>query len=926
MSFLRDLHLRIRISLLAALGFTLTFAIMGWLGSQASDATTRMLLQERLNLARTIALHLDQELARTLSRLAQVASFPTIDLEDGDLEPEKAELRALYRPEICSYAFLLDREGLVLWTEPYLPEVVGTSYPECPQIQEALRTGQPAIACVTYTLTPQIPMVILVVPIRNQEGNVAGILGVAIDLTSPTFTQMLVEMAPGSTAYIQLVDGNGIILAHTEGKILQRIDHADLFISLLQEKRADITTHIMSEEGQVTSREVIAFAPLSVVPWGVAVEQKEADLLAPALETRRKMEILSAITLSSVFVLVWIVTGSVVAPLRKLVVAAQLITAGDLTTPVPHHGKDEIGDLAHHLEEMRASLAQWGEALETAVQQRTQRLSLLNHIAHALSTTLDLEVLLEIVFQEIKAVIETDAFFIALYDRVTGEMDFRIQVDRTGYEPRARRPLIPGLTAQVIQSRQPILIHDFEQEKDHLPPARLWGTMQAPRSWLGAPLLLGKDVVGVISVQAYRANAYGEAEQELLSTIADSVAVAIENARLYQETQERAARLAAINRVSAATSLILDLNEILNTITLQMAELFAVEHSGILMFDEKKEWGSVVAEYPRQGIAAKQFKVKGYLAAERIIADQKPLMIEDTLKDPLMAKVRDTMRGLGIKSMLIVPLVVKGETIGSIGLDVIKERRVFSQEEIELAQTIANQVCVAIENARLYEAEQRRAARLGDVLQLSIELTSLHEESIVLNTLVTRVAVLSESPVCTVMLVDEEADEAVLAAQVGLPEGTPLELRVPLAVPIIRRLLETSEPIILPDIDRDAPQMRQILVRRQDIRAFFAYPMAREGRTMGFITLSSLTPRVPSAEEVTAYRLLAERAAVALENARLYTALQAELAERERAEQELQERMRELERFNRLAVGRELKMIELKERIRELEAGRESRP
>jgi len=117
----------------------------------------------------------------------------------------------------------------------------------------------------------------------------------------------------------------------------------------------------------------------------------------------------------------------------------------------------------------------------------------------------------------------------------------------------------------------------------------------------------------------------------------------------------------------------------------------------------------------------------------------------------------------------------------------------------------------------------------------------------------------------------------VLAAQTGLPESA-LGLRVPLTLPIIHRALETGEPILAPNIDRDAPELRQVLVRK-DIRAFFAYPMVREGRVLGFITLSGLTPRTPSAEEITTYRLLADRAAAAMENARLYTQMQQHLTE-----------------------------------------------
>jgi GAF domain-containing protein len=87
------------------------------------------------------------------------------------------------------------------------------------------------------------------------------------------------------------------------------------------------------------------------------------------------------------------------------------------------------------------------------------------------------------------------------------------------------------MTAHVVNNRNCLLVRDYELEKDHLPQMALWGTGLPSRSWLGVPMLLGEHVVGVISVQSYFPNAFGEREQELLSTIADSIAIAIENAR-----------------------------------------------------------------------------------------------------------------------------------------------------------------------------------------------------------------------------------------------------------------------------------------------------------------------------------------------------------------------------------------------------------
>ena len=331
--------------------------------------------------------------------------------------------------------------------------------------------------------------------------------------------------------------------------------------------------------------------------------------------------------------------------------------------------------------------------------QYAERMALLNRVARAISTTLDLDTLLEIVYQEIINAITADSFFIALYDQHTDQLEFRIRVDKDVHEAPHVRPLGNALTAQVVNNRRSLLIQDYDLEKDHLPMMTLWGTGLPSRSWLGVPMLLGEEVVGVISAQSYSPNAFGERERELLSTIADTVAI-------------------------------------------------------------------------------------------------------------------------------------------------------------------------AIENARLYEAEKRRTSRLTQIVKFGIDLASIRQEDELLETLVNHIADIMDSPTCTVMLVDMEKNEAVVTAQTGLPAGSN-KARITLNLPIIRKLLETGEPLILADIDLQEPSIRQILIR-PDIKAFFAYPMMRSGQVIGAITLSSLHPYYPSPEEISACHLLAERAAAALENARLF--------------------------------------------------------
>lgn len=332
-------------------------------------------------------------------------------------------------------------------------------------------------------------------------------------------------------------------------------------------------------------------------------------------------------------------------------------------------------------------------------QRYAEHMSLLNRMARAASATLNMNNLLEIMYHEIITAVPSDSFFVALYDQKTDQLEFRIRVDRDVHEPPQLRPLGDSLTSYVIKNKKSLLIHDYELEKDHLPKMSLWGTGQPSRAWLGVPMTVGEEVVGLISVQSYSPNAYGKREQELLTTIADTIAV-------------------------------------------------------------------------------------------------------------------------------------------------------------------------AIDNARLYEAEKRRAARLTQIMQLGTELASLRKESEVLDTLVKRAAVIMESATCAVMLFDREHNLAVLTAQSDLTDST-RRLEISLNLPVIRKLAEKGEPLILSNIDGKDSDLQQI-VERSDIKAFFAYPMMRDGQVMGAITMGSLAPYTPSAEEISACHLLAERTAVALENARLF--------------------------------------------------------
>ncbi len=165
---------------------------------------------------------------------------------------------------------------------------------------------------------------------------------------------------------------------------------------------------------------------------------------------------------------------------------------------------------------------------------RAERLAVITRISAAVGAVLNIPDLLESVYREVAPIFDADAFFIALYDEEKDELDFRIRVDEGIRETPDRKRVGPGLTSRIIREKKPLLVNDMDRELGRIHTPIMWGTGKIPSSWLGVPMLIGERPIGVISVQTYKPHPYDEEDRRLLGTIADQVAVAVENARLYE--------------------------------------------------------------------------------------------------------------------------------------------------------------------------------------------------------------------------------------------------------------------------------------------------------------------------------------------------------------------------------------------------------
>ncbi len=911
--WLTRLRLQIRIGLLVILGLTFIFAFMAWEGMQTMDAAIQLTLQERLALARTVAMHLDQDLERTLNRLTQVAAFPTINLEDGDVEPEKAELRGLYRPEVFSYVFLLDKDRRVIWTEPYLPQVVGSQHAECPHMQEILRTGQPAIVPAPHTLTPQTPVVAPIVPIKNKAGTVIGLLGAGINPSSQLFSDRLRPIVASQTRYAQLVDEDGNVLAHTQGRnLFQRSEHADLLVPLLREKRAAIETHTVTEEGKGTIREVIAFAPLSQVPWGVTLEQVEAELLAPVIELRARILFFAAVAFAGALLLVWVTTRSVIQPVNKLMAVSKRIAAGDLTTPVPPLGEDEIGELGQHFEAMRGKLAVWGEELEAAVQKRTRELSILYAIDRAAAQSLDLDKILNDSLDKVLEVLEIEAGGIYLLesDEETLTLCAHRGVPAEFVENVQRVKLGEGVSGRAAAAKKPVVL---DVAREAYPTERLapYVIREGFETLTSTPLLSAGKLIGALNLATRRARAFPPEELELLTAIGQQLGGAAQNARLFQETRVRAQQLGLLYDAGLTINRELDPRvqlEFLCKIAMtavhaDRAEFFRFDAAGNQMRFEISIGYSEEIQKTLPGLIFPLGEARGLVGW--VAQNRLPLYLPDVAADPRWMTIDPEIR-----AALWVPVVHEKELLGTLGVFSARVNA-FAPHDERLLISFANQVAVAMENARLYTQTQQNLTRIRNLYELSTEIlatTTTEETARVVVQQVVRAAG-AHSAMLNLLEPDGRC-----TLRIGMdPQGLPSPEPPPRPDGTTMEIFRTGEPLIVADVaERRAPMIPRLV--EMGIKAFIGLPLKVGARVIGVLFVRFTESRAFSADATLreALAIFANQAAMALEKARLYQGL-------EESKAALEAKVRDLERFTRLAVGRELRMKELKERVRELE-------
>jgi sigma-B regulation protein RsbU (phosphoserine phosphatase) len=339
---------------------------------------------------------------------------------------------------------------------------------------------------------------------------------------------------------------------------------------------------------------------------------------------------------------------------------------------------------------------------------------LLLEVADVVNTTLDLDTTLRRVAELVRKVIDYEIFAILLLNERTQELRFRFQVGYPReYADRARVKLGQGVTGRAAQTRQAILVEDTCKDKD----AGYIEAIPNVRSELAVPLIVKNRVIGVIDLEAREPGYFTDEHRRLLTLIASRMAVGIENAQLYTRTTRQARTLLLLNEISRELTSILNVDELLKRIAELLNRIIDYQMFSILLLDESGERLSHRFSLRfQENIHLKNDIPLGRGLVGTAAAEKTAVLVPDVSKDP-----RYVMANPETKSELAVPLIYKGNVIGVLDLEHTR-RGFFTEDHKRTITTLAAQVAIALENARLYEEIARQERRLERDLALAREL------------------------------------------------------------------------------------------------------------------------------------------------------------------------------------------------------------
>ena len=365
---------------------------------------------------------------------------------------------------------------------------------------------------------------------------------------------------------------------------------------------------------------------------------------------------------------------------------------------------------------------------EEALEQRVAQLALLNDIGEKIAAVLELDSVLDRAAHLVQESFGYHHVALFTLDDRRGELVMRARAGAFThlFPPDHRLELDQGMVGWVGRHGQSLLVNDVNAEPRYV---NLYPDMIPTRSELSVPIRVAGEVVGVLDVQSPQPNAFDEKDVMVIETLADQMAVAIENARLFEAEQRKRQEAEALREASLVLGSTLDVSQMLDQLLEQIGRVIPYDSANVILIEEGtarvahqrwyEQFGTVAAA------AALHLPVEQIPNLRRMLNTHRPHIIPDTGSDPGWVYLETSP---WVRAWAGAPIVVRGEVIGFFSLN-SKTQGSYALEQAELLSAFATDAALAIENAQLFTEVQRHADELEQrVAERTRELAEAYEQ------------------------------------------------------------------------------------------------------------------------------------------------------------------------------------------------------
>lgn len=520
-------------------------------------------------------------------------------------------------------------------------------------------------------------------------------------------------------------------------------------------------------------------------------------------------------------------------------------------------------------------------------EQRAQEFAIINSVGEAMSRQLDVNTITRTVGDKVVEIFNADACSILMLDKNKRMIQPIFEWDEGHYlEEVESFPLGTGLTSTVIDSRQPLILGTAEEAMAmgaYYPPEAADINPTITQSYLGVPIIVGDVVLGVLSVHTYTKYAYSQDSVRLLSTLANNMGVALENARLFdettrllKETEQRAQELAIINSVQQGLASKLDMQAIFDLVGDEITKMFDAQVMIISSFDHEKQMCRVPYVFEEGRRVPDNEALPFNTVVKHLIATRRPVIINRNSVEESRRYGMVTIEGTRApKSLIFVPYGTGKQVNGYFSLQNLDHEDAFTETDVRLLETLAGSMGIALENARLFNAEQQRAVELAAISTVSQALVAESELDKIIQLIGDQISQIFDADIIYVALLDQRTSLIHFPYQVGESFRT-----LKLGEGLTSKIIQSGESLLInKNIEQRRKEIGTTLVGKQSL-SFLGVPIKSGGETIGTISVqSTLKEEMFNDDSLRLLTTIAANAGTAINTAKLHAETQRRVRE-----------------------------------------------